>query len=437
MLLILWNRKVTAQYTNRKRKSMYDPYAEFSKHILSNGLEVHSVFWDRPWIRVEIVVHSGGREDPIAMPGLAHFVEHVVSQNIPVREFDQVKEFLDACGGRAKFGSTGYLSTQYNFCVPTDPITFREALAIFGSMLLGVQIKKHVERERNVIHREFNEQYPFLNELKWDMDIRKDLFKGHRLETWNRPLGRPEGFLSASEVDLQGFYDKHYVPANISLVIIGGLKTDEVITELERSPFGWHKDGLRTQIPQPFKPLPIPTERARTVKMSEHVNFMVDQTEYRAIWAFPSNIHMQALEVFDSVLEKILFNEIREKRGLAYSIGTNYTDFQDVYEYKIRGRISPDTTHHIDELVRNCISMIPSRRDLFDRKLKLLKQMCLMIDLSGKNLADNSAKDLITNHRIITMQEVLDSLNSVTFEQMTEIAAFLSSERQYTFIACP
>ncbi len=416
---------------------MYDPYAEFTKHILSNGLEVHSVFWDRPWIGIEIVVHSGGREDPVTIPGLAHFVEHVVSQNIPNREFDQAKEFFETCGGRAEFGSTNYLSTRYKFGVPADPAIFREALAIFGSMLLGALIERDVERERKVIFREFNGRYPFLEKLEWDMGIRKALFKGHRLETWNRPLGRPEGFLSATKADLQSFYDKHYVPANISLVIIGGLKTDEVITELERSPFGMQKNGERTKIPQPFETIPIPTDRSRTVRLSNHVSFKVDQTEYKATWAFPSNFHWQAQRVFDAVLREILFDEIREKRGLAYSIGTDYTDFQDVYEYEIGGRISPDATPYFDELVQKCISMVPSRRDLFDQKLKSCKQKCFMIDLSGQGLAANSAKDLVLDHRIITMQEIWNDLHKVTFEQMAEATALLNSERQYTFITCP
>lgn len=409
----------------------------FPSTFFRTGLKVHSVFWDRLWIGMEIVVHSGGREDPVAMPGLAHFVEHVVSQNIPNREFDQSKEFFETCGGRAEFGSTNYLSTRYKFGVPADPATFREALAIFGSMLLGARIEKDVERERKVIFREFNGRYPFLEKLEWDMGIRKALFKGHRLETWNRPLGRPEGFLSATEADLQGFYDRHYVPANISLVIIGGLKTDKVIAELERSPFGMRKDGTRNPIPQPFNQIPIPVEQAKTVKLSDHVNFKVDQTEYKATWAFPADFPRQARRVFDQVLGKILFDEIREKRGLAYSIGTDYTGFHDVYEYEIGGRISPDATPYIDELVRKCISIVPSRRDLFDRKLKSCKQKCLMIDLSGSGLAGESASDLVSDHRIVPMQEAWDGLHKVTHEQMAEAAALLSSERQYTFITCP
>ncbi|KKP55978.1 MAG: peptidase M16 domain protein [Parcubacteria group bacterium GW2011_GWC1_34_10] len=416
---------------------MYDPYADFVKHVLANGLEVHSVSWDRPWIGMEIVVHSGGREDPVTIPGLAHFVEHTVSQNIPNREFDPVKEFFEVCGGRAEFGSTSYLSTRYKFSIPADLATFREALDIFGSMLLQAKIKKDVERERKVIMREFNQRYPFLDKLEWDMGIRRELFKGHRLETWNRPLGRPEGFLSITETDLQGFYDQHYVPANMSLVFIGGLSIDQVIAELERSPFGTKKDGRRNAIPQLLSCLPIPAEQTKTVKLSDHVSFKVDQTEYKATWAFPAHFPNQACRVFDQVLCKILFDEIREQRGLAYSIGTDYADFQDVYEYVIGGRICPEATLYIDDLVRKCIEMVPTRRDMFDRKLKSLKQKCLMIDLAGQGLAGNSAADLASDHRIIPMQEVWDELHKVTFEQMSEATSFLGSDHQYTFITCP
>ncbi|HRH22516.1 MAG TPA: pitrilysin family protein [Candidatus Paceibacterota bacterium] len=416
---------------------MYDPYAEFTKHVLSNGLEVHSIFWDRPWIGVEVVVHSGGREDPIAMPGLAHFVEHAVSKNTPKFEHDNLKEFFETCGGQANFGTTEYLATRYKFGVPAETLIFRQALTFFGSMLLGARIEKHVERERKVILREFNGRYPFLEKLEWDMEIRKALFKGHRLETWNRPIGRPEGFLSTTEVDLQGFYDKHYVPANISLVIIGGLRIEEVLAELEKSPFGIRKDGIRNPIPQPFNQIKNPTEQTKTVKFSDHVNFKVDQTEYKATWAFPADFPRQAFRVFNQVLGKVLFDEAREKRGLAYSIGNSYENFHDVYEYEVKGQISPDATPYIDDLVRNCISMVPLRRDVFERKLKSCKQKCLMIDLSGSGLANNSACDLISDHRIIPMQEVWDELQKVTFEQMAKAAALLSSNRQYTFITCP
>jgi predicted Zn-dependent peptidase len=416
---------------------MYDPYAQFTKHVLSNGLEVHSSFWDRPWIGLEVIVHSGGREDSVTMPGLAHFVEHLVSKNIPHREFGQTEKFFETCGGWANFGITSYLSTRYRFRVPADLVIFREALAVFGSMIFEAQIKKSIENERKIILSEFNGRYPFLEKLEWDMETREFLFRGHRLETWNRPLGRPEGFISAAKTDLQDFYDRHYVPANVSLVALGGLHTEEIITELQKSPFGVQKNGTRNQIPKPFQIPPVPIQKTKMVKLSDYFNFKTDQTGYKATWAFPSDFQWQARRVFTSVLGKILFDEVREKRGLAYNIDADYQNFQDVCEYEISGMINPKATLYIDELVRKCIEMVPSRHDLFDLYLEKFKQKCLMIDLAGRELSENSAADLASYHRIISMQEVWGDLHKVKFEQMAEAAALLSPERQYTFISCP
>lgn len=81
--------------------------------------------------------------------------------------------------------------------------------------------------------------------------------------------------------------------------------------------------------------------------------------------------------------------------------------------------------------------MVPSRYDVFEQKRKMRIQRCLMTDLSGEELCDESANDLSVNHRVISLQEVWDDLHKVTHEQMVEATGFLSPEKQYTFIVCP
>lgn len=416
---------------------MYDPYASFNKSVLSNGLEVHSTFLDRPWVTVEIVVHSGAGDDPIELPGVAHFVEHLVSDNVPGYTHESTKQFFESVGGRAKYGSTNYLATRYEFTVPADITVFQRALVIFGSMLTQARMEEEIEKEREVIHREFNRRYPFPERLQWDMHMRKALFKGHRLETYNRPLGRPEGFLYATKTDLQNFYDNHYTPANISLVVLGGLKTEEVIAELEKSPFGKQKKGQRNVIPPTWKQFVSPSQQSQTVAMSDHVNFVMNHTEYKATWPFPLDFSRQARRIFNQVLGKILHDEIREKHRLTYSFGISFADFRNVCEYEIQGQVNPEATTRINDLVHECIRMITSRRDLFEQKLQSSIKQCLMTDLSGAGLVREIADDLVEHQRIITIGEILDGLHQVKFEQMEEAVSFLCPERQYTFIAHP
>jgi predicted Zn-dependent peptidase len=416
---------------------MYDPFSKFNKHVLSNGLEVHSTFMDRPWVRIGIVIHAGGREDPVEIPGLAHFVEHVVSQNIPNFTFDKAREFFELSGGSSYFGSTSYLSTVYGLSVPLDKEILKEALCIFGSMLLKAQIKNNIEKERKVITCEFNGCYPLLDQLQWDMEIRKAVFSGHRLETWNRPLGRPEGFLSITEKHLQGFYDKYYVPENMSLVIVGGLTDNELLSILEDSPFSVNKSGTRNSIPEPFSRLSIVGDNTKVVKMSDHSNFSVDQSEYSSIWSFPVDFNVQGQKIFTQVLNKILFEQIREKRTLAYSISSYCRSFQNILMFGIEGDINPTATSQISDLVRMCISMVPERLDLFKRKIASEMKSYSMVDFSGQGLIKNCTSDIGLYQRIKTMKEEYEELLEVKFEHMSEMVSLLDSKYQYTFIKCP
>lgn len=416
---------------------MYDPYADFTQNTLSNGIQVYSTFWDRPWVTVDVVVHAGGREDPVDRLGLAHFVEHVVSYNVSGWEREQARHFFEVNGGWVDFGATDYLSTRYRFCIPSELETCRTALSIFGSMLLWARTEKSVERERQVIKREFNDCYLLQEKMVWKTIIRKALFKGHRLETWSGPIGTPEGFLSATEADLQSFYDRYYVPANMSLVVVGGLQTKDLLTELERSLFGVCKSGVRNPISQPLKQIPIPATQALTVRISDYVDLKVDRTGFKTVWAFPSDYPRQARRVFDRVLKRILFEEIREKQGLAYAVNVSCTNYQDVCEYMIEGNVSPEATQKIADLVRKCIELVPRRQDLFERELNALMKQCLMVDCSGDAFADNSAEMLALFGRIMTVGEVFEDLQRVTHDQMAQIAAILSREQQYTFISHP
>ena len=99
--------------------------------------------------------------------------------------------------------------------------------------------------------------------------------------------------------------------------------------------------------------------------------------------------------------------------------------------------INPDATDGIDQTAQECIKMIPSKRELFERILRSCIQNCLMTDLSGSGLVEESIDDLTSDHRILLLQEVWDELHTVKFEQMAEAAALLSPNRQYTFITRP
>ena len=416
---------------------MYDPFANFSKHILPNGLTVFHSFWDRPWLKMRAVVHSGAGDDPSRLPGLAHYVEHLASENVPGRTAMEIREFFDRIGGGVSLGTTSYQMTHYGFAIPAEDETIREAMEIFGSMLFLGQLNRQIEHERQVIGHEFNECYPYPERLEWSMRQRRAVFAGHRLENYNRPVGYPHGFREARQIDLQSFYDQHYVPANISLVVVGGIETSKLLSKLQESPFAVHKPGTRNPLLSPLGNLPTPTESMAGIKMSEQSDFHLSRAEYKATWSFSAAFPIQALHLFVQLLRRSLFNEIREKKGHSYKINVGHNTFRDVREFYIDTNIEPGNSSSIDELVDRNITEVAADREKFETGLKSRIIITSMSDHSGEAVVSGSTSDLGVYHRIISMGEENETLRRVTFDQMAEAAAMLSPQRRHSLIIEP
>ena len=150
---------------------MYDPYAGFESMTMSNGIEVYALQKpDRPWQAVQVLIRGGASDDPEGYEGVAHFLEHTVSENAILPEKD-IKKFFEEHGGDVNLGLTSYWWTSYGFFAPAEKKIVKEAFSIFGSMLLTASITEGIEESRDVIVQEFLRDYG--NETKLEFEKRK------------------------------------------------------------------------------------------------------------------------------------------------------------------------------------------------------------------------------------------------------------------------
>src|SRR3989344_959027 len=148
---------------------MWDPFAEFQSETLPNGLTVHAAHWpERPWQAMGFLIHSGAEQDPIGREGVAHFVEHLVSENADVSKKIMCDFFHDS-GGMVDLGTTGYPGTSYQLFLPIERSILAKALDIFSSMLVTAQLELQIERERHVIMGEFRQHYPI--DFKFELEV--------------------------------------------------------------------------------------------------------------------------------------------------------------------------------------------------------------------------------------------------------------------------
>lgn len=417
---------------------MWDPYAEFQSTTLPNGLQIHAAHWpNRPWEAMGFLVHSGAEQDPVGLEGLAHFVEHVVSDNSGSSKTD-LHKFFENFGGICDLGGTGHAYTMYRFFAPAEPSVLIQAFELFGLMLLQAKITEFVERERKVIIGEFNKLYPF--QFLFDLDIRENraLYKGYWLERFTRPLGNPESIRRITQADLQAYYDQHYTPANISIVGVGGLRLDQIAEMVSRSPFSISKAGKRSALPQPVTIVSAPTERGYDCNISDYVKEQVLAAKYRSVTRIPGTAREQAVRLLRSMLAEKLNEEVREKRAWTYHIGVTYCDLRHFYELAIDcGSLSPQALETIEEVVNETIVSLRHCQDLFDRFKHSAIAGNFMTDPNGKGVCDGAMEDLYNFGRIISLQEIGDEIEQVQMSDIRHLLQWLAPEWRWTAIGRP
>lgn len=418
---------------------MWDPYAEFESATLPNGLKVYATHWpDRPWEALGFLIHSGADQDPVGLEGLMHFVEHLVSQNTPT-PFKEMVAFFKDYGGGANFGMTSYDDSQYQFFVPADKAVLSRGFSLFGQMLLEGKLERFVERERQVITGEFHRKYPV--KFSFDLDTRenKALYAGHWLERFTSALGTPESVARITQADLQRHYDVHYTPANMSIVGVGGVKLDELVTLLSESPFAISKPGNRTSLPMPIGKMKPPLENHYVFEYSKVATMPepVKVGSYRSAAVIPIKAD-PAIRILSRMLNEVLDDQVRQERAWTYHIGVAWCNHRYFYEFAINCEsFNLEALDTIEDVIEACIASITDQEDLFVQAKRHAIADIQMWDGGGRGVQQAAADKLSLFGRIISLTEFGKQIEAVEMSNVRELLSWLRPERRWTLIKKP
>ncbi len=416
---------------------MWDPCDAFEKIILPNGLTVYAQEWPRrPFQSMSFVVHSGSECDPQEKEGAAHFVEHMVNANSRTSS-DEMQAFFDEQGGRAMFGATGFLDTKYYFFLPVETRVLASGLELFGSLLLTTPFEQNLERERAVIVGEFRRAFP-IPALTWNIleQYRRIFYAGTRFERMITPLGSLHTIGTMNYGDLHSFYERYYTPANISIVTVGGTPVNNIVRLIAESVFGSTKAGVRHPLPEPFSPL-IPEERSCTIDMRKHQQGATN-AQYGVLTALAAPKNHAAVPLATELLSHLLHENIREKYGWTYSIGSSMQYLGGAYDLDISCQsLAPEGVPFITEAVQACVTEASRREDLFERFRQRRIRTKALSDQSAAGVVKEATKDLGHRHRIISLAEEIRVLEETKMEDIRGVLEYLAPHRSWTLLATP
>jgi predicted Zn-dependent peptidase len=361
------------------------------------------------------------------LAGISHFVEHMVFKGTERRPDPiMISEAIEGVGGHLN-ATTDHEHTAYSALVPSNHLSI--ALDVLTDMLLFAQFTlDEVERERQVILEELRSTDDSPSELN-DLLFDKMLWPGHTLGLDVAGTIRSASTISAS--DLQAHTANFYTPDNLVVSIAGNVEHDEVVRQVEAL---WAAAVPGNGAPRWDSPEQLlSVERVRLhKKRTAQTNLIL------GAHALPYTDERRAVQdVLDGVLgagmSSRLFVELRENRGLAYSISSFVRTYADVGAFGIHAAIEGSNLVPTLEVLLRELDRIASE-PVGEAELRKVKEYIkghtlLSLERSG-NVAHWAGWQELMLGRIESVDEVLQRVERVAPGDVLRLAADLFSRER-------
>ncbi|NRB19648.1 MAG: insulinase family protein [Rhodobacteraceae bacterium] len=387
---------------------------------LSNGFRIVSE--NMPGLQsasIGIWVTAGGRHERLEQNGIAHFLEHMAFKGTATRSALQIAEAIEDVGGYIN-AYTSREVTAYYARVLQDDVPL--ALDVIGDIVLNpVFDPKEIEIERGVI----------LQEIGQSLDTPDDvIFDWLQEESYhNQPLGRtilgPAERVSAfNRDDLSGFVREHYGPGQMILSAAGAVDHDALVKTAEKL-FG-HMQPRDSQLVEPAR---FTGGEARHEKSLEQAHFALafESPGYRDDAIYTAQIYSSAL---GGGMSSRLFQEVREKRGLCYSIFAQTGAYADtgsvtIYAGTSASQLGELAEITIDEMKRAAEDMRPEE---VARARAQMKAGMLMGLESPSNRAERLARLVQIWDQVPPLSDTVARIDAVTTGDVREFAETMATQ---------
>ncbi len=398
--------------------------AVINKSLLPNGVKIISK--KMPHIRsvsMGVWVNVGARDETDEQSGLSHFIEHMIFKGTARRSAYQIAKEFDAIGGQTN-AFTAMEHTCYHARVLDSHMeTMVDILAdIFLNSAFDPQ---EVERERPVIFQE-------IGMVEDSPEEYVHLLAGHNF--WgDHPLGRSilgtrENILNFDSRTIKQFFRRFYHPERIVIAVCGNVDHDRMV-DLVGPAFGSIINGQ--SLPERCNPRINPRMRAHN-RTLEQVHICLSTLGLSI--TDPRRFAFSLLNtLLGGNMSSRLFQEIREQRGLAYSVYSYISSHVDTGLFGIYTGVHPDNVRQAIDLIvqtMNTIRRTPiSAAELQDAK-EYTKGNLILAGESVDNQMVRLAQNEIHFNDYIPIERVIEQVEAVTAEEIQTLAQTLFKTEQ-------
>lgn len=386
------------------------------RHTLSNGLRVmiEEIAYVRS-VSMGIWVGTGSRDELPAEAGVSHLLEHMFFKGTSKLSATQLAEVFDNIGGQINaFTTKEYTGFHAKVLDEHAPL----ALETLAQMMFdSVFDEEELHREKRVVVEEIKMYEDNPEEAVHDLIV-EESYAGHPLG--GNILGTEESLARIDRSCLLNYVNRRYTPDNMVLSISGHIQKDAVLDHIERLFGGFRRKkgvvitGAPTFLAKRiFRPRPVE---------QTHVCLAVRGHEYEDERSY-------ALVLLNNVLggssSSRLFQEIRERRGMAYNIFSYHSMFRDAGLFTIYFGSSAAQAEEVytllESLLRDMAKNGITTDELTKAKNQLVGSLLLSMESTSQRMSRLGKNELLLG-RQVDLEETIAELRKVTLQDVHTLA---------------
>lgn len=377
-------------------------------HTLDNGLTI--VGEEIPYLKsitLGVWVNAGSRIESEKLSGISHFIEHMLFKGTKNRTSKEIASTIDNLGGQIN-AFTSKECTCYYVKLLDEHIDI--GLDILSDMFLNPLFdKEDIEKERQVILEELKMYEDSPEDLVYDL-LMEGVYKTDALG--GNIIGTKESLDNMNREIISDYFKKYYVASNSVISISGNFKFEEIVKLIEEKFKNLNKGDVNIEITTPeFHPCFIAKN-----KDTEQVNLAI------SLKAIPLEDREDAYalsiinNIFGGSISSRLFQNIRENKGLVYSIYSAPSLYRKSGELGIYASMSNENLKKVYNLVLEEIDNIRenhlTEEEIRESKEQLKGSYILGLESTSSRMM-SIGKSMLLTKKVKDPNDIIQSINNI------------------------
>lgn len=399
----------------------------YSKTVLDNGIRV--ITESMPHLRsisIGVWITVGSRDESIDQSGVSHLIEHMVFKGTKNRSSIEIAESLESVGGHLD-AFTAKEVTCFTAHILDDHLEI--AVDVLSDLILNPLFPQdELEKEKSVIIREINHTLETPDDLIFDYFF-EDIYPLHPLGY--QISGTVESVSRLGVREMQDFMQQHFTPDRIVITAAGNVQHNELVRLVKRVfNIKTHQNSRKLECPSWPK-------QARFSHISRGTQAHICLGCPGVAYANPQKYPFLLLNTYlGAGMSSRLFQIVREKYGLAYSIFSFADFFLDTGLFGVYAATQTDSIEQVIDLIKSELKQLVDKSFQHDEIERLKSQLKgnLMLSLeSASSRMGRLANMEIYLSQYLSLDQVIQNIEKTTITNIRTLSEELFQQDKFIF----